>query len=145
MVVIEDKCIIMGLKVYINSENNKLIIWKNTIINASKKQRTLFNPCNGCEIIIGEKCLFSNSVEIHTTDYHKILDDGICTNSPQSIYIGSHCWIGLQSLILKGTTIADNVVVGARSLVNRDVAESNVVVAGSPAKIVKRGVTWDYW
>lgn len=105
---------------------------------------TLFNPCNGSEIIIGENCLFSNSIEIHTTDYHKIVLNGEYTNTPQNIMIGNHCWIGLQCLILKGTIIADNVVVGARSLVNKKIIESNVVVAGNPAKIIKQCANWDY-
>ena len=144
IVIIGDNCKLSGLRVYINSGQNKLEIGKNTIVNASKEQRTLFNPCDGGEIIIGEKCLFSNSIEMHTTDYHKIMVNGQRTNPPHNIHIGAHCWIGLQCLILKGTTIADNVVVGARSMLNKEIAESNVVVVGNPAKIVKRDVTWDY-
>jgi acetyltransferase-like isoleucine patch superfamily enzyme len=81
---------------------------------------------------------------LHTTDYHKILEDGRYTNPPKNIHIGSHCWIGLQCLILKGTSIADNVIVGARSLLNKEFPESNAVIAGNPAGIVKRDVTWDF-
>lgn len=143
-VTIEDNCILSGLRIFTNSGNNKLKIGKGTIVNASKEQRTLFNPCDGGEIIIGENCLFSNNIEIHTTDYHIIMENGRHTNLPQNIHIGAHCWIGLQCLIFKGSSIADNVIIGARSIVNKDITESNVVVAGSPAKIVKRDIEWVY-
>jgi len=144
IVIISDNCKLSGVRIFINSGKNKLAIGKNTIVNASKKQQTLFNPCNGGEISIGERCLFSNNIEIHTTDYHKILLDGQQVNFSENIQIGSHCWIGLQCLILKGTYIGDNVIVGARSLLNKKIEESNCVVAGNPAKVVKRGIAWDF-
>lgn len=139
---IGDDCRICGLRVYINSDCNRLIIGRNTIVNASKDQRTLFNPCNGGEISIGDNCLFSNNIELHTTDYHKIISDGVNVNLTKNIVIGKHCWIGLQTLILKGTVLPDNVIVGAKSLVNRQIEESNVIIAGNPAKIIKRDVNW---
>ncbi|MEI6522760.1 MAG: acyltransferase [Bacteroidota bacterium] len=46
------------------------------------------------------------------------------------------CWIGINSVILPGVTIGKNSVVGANSVVNKDVPDF-VIVAGSPAKIVK--------
>ena len=143
-VIVGDDCKLSGVRVYTNSGKNKLVIGRNTIVNASKRQRTLFNPCGGREIIIGEQCMFSNSIEMHTTDYHKIIIDGKQTNANQDIVIGRHCWIGLQCLILKGTVLADDVIVGARSLVNRRIEESNAVIAGNPAKVIKTGVTWEY-
>lgn len=143
-IIIGDDCILSGLRIYTDSDKNKLVIGKKTIVNASKEQRTLFNPCDGGEIIIGEHCLFSNNIEIHTTDYHKILISGIWKNVPQNVIIGEHCWIGLQSLILKGTFLAENSVVGAKSLVNKRFEEPNSIIAGNPAKIVKREVEWVY-
>ncbi len=51
------------------------------------------------------------------------------------ICVGSNVFIGLRSLILPGVTIGDNVVIGAGSIVNRDVP-SNSVAAGVPARVV---------
>ena len=124
------------------SGKNKLVIGKNTVVNASKQQRTLFNPCEGGGIFIGDNCLFSNSIELHTTDYHKILVSGRRNNEPKDIYIGAHCWIGLQTLILKGTIIANNSIVGARSLLNKKYDEPNTIIVGNPARIVKSDVDW---
>ncbi len=52
------------------------------------------------------------------------------------VSIGSGVWIGAKSTILKGVTIGDNAVVGANSLVNKDVPE-NTMVAGNPAVPIK--------
>jgi acetyltransferase-like isoleucine patch superfamily enzyme len=52
------------------------------------------------------------------------------------ILIGNDVYIGVRSIIMPGVTIGDNCVVGAGSIVTRDVP-SNSVVAGVPAKIIK--------
>jgi len=53
------------------------------------------------------------------------------------VVIGKDCWIGANAIILPGVTIGDCVLVAAGSVVNRDIP-SNVLVAGSPAKIKKQ-------
>lgn len=142
-IIIGDNCRLSGLRVYMCSGQNKLVIGKNTIVNASKEQRTSFNPCEG-GIFIGSNCLFSNNIELHTTDYHKILVSGQRKNGPKDICIGSHCWIGLQTLVLKGTGLADNCVVGAKSLLNKKYNEPNSVIVGNPAHIVKAHIGWAF-
>ena len=52
------------------------------------------------------------------------------------IIIGNDVWIGAQVTILKGVKIGDGAVIGAASVVTKDVPE-NAVVVGNPAKIVK--------
>ena len=49
------------------------------------------------------------------------------------IKIGKNCFIGINSTVLYGVTIGDNVIIGACSLVTKDL-ESNAVYAGVPAK-----------
>lgn len=53
--------------------------------------------------------------------------------------IGRHCFIGARSLILPGVTIGDDCVVGAGSVVTRDVPPRSVV-AGNPARIIKSDI-----
>lgn len=53
------------------------------------------------------------------------------------INVGNEVWIGGNSVILPGVTIGDNSVVGAGSVVTKDVP-ADVVVAGNPARIIKR-------
>lgn len=58
------------------------------------------------------------------------------------IYIGNNVFIGADCLILPGVTIGDNVVLGARSVVTKDLAQ-NAVYAGVPARFIKS--IDDYW
>ena len=51
------------------------------------------------------------------------------------IKIGRNCFIGCRSTILAGVTIGDNVIIGAGSVVNRDIP-SNTVAAGVPCKVI---------
>ena len=57
------------------------------------------------------------------------------TRSPCTI--GHDVWIGAQSLILRGVHVGDGAVIGANSVVTRDVAPFDVV-AGSPARVIKQ-------
>ena len=55
----------------------------------------------------------------------------------EPVTIGNNVWIGGGATILPGVTIGDNAVVGAGSVVTKDV-EGDTVVAGNPAKPIKR-------
>lgn len=50
------------------------------------------------------------------------------------INIGSHCFIGMGTIVLPGVTIADNCIIGAGSVVTKSFLEPNSVIAGNPAK-----------
>lgn len=51
------------------------------------------------------------------------------------VSIGSHVFIGAESVVLPGVTIGDNVIIGANSTVTHDIP-SNSVAVGSPARII---------
>lgn len=57
--------------------------------------------------------------------------------SKGEIIIGNNVWIGDKVTILGGVSIGDNVIIGAGSIVTHDIS-GNCMVAGSPAKVVKR-------
>lgn len=79
---------------------------------------------------IGENCSIRDSD--HRIDPGKpILDSGF-TIGPVSI--GSNVWIGRHVTILPGVTIGDNAVIGAHSLVNRDIPERGIAF-GIPARL----------
>lgn len=53
------------------------------------------------------------------------------------VTLGNKCWIGFGASILKGVTVGDGAVVGANSVVTRDVPAFSVAV-GSPARVVRQ-------
>ncbi len=56
---------------------------------------------------------------------------------PKAIVLGKKCWIGMNSVILPGVILGDNTVVGAGSVVTHSFEGGNVVIAGSPAKLIR--------
>lgn len=68
-----------------------------------------------------------------------ILTHDFCRSLYKKTYIGKKCFIGARSIILPGVTIGDHVIVGAGSVVTKDV-KSNCIVAGNPAKIIKENI-----
>lgn len=93
------------------------------------------------KIEIGESVLFARNVYIsdHRHSYEDvsmpIQSQGIANVA--EVKIGSNSWLGQNSAILPGVTIGRHCVIGANSVVNRDVPDY-CVAAGVPAKIVKR-------
>jgi acetyltransferase-like isoleucine patch superfamily enzyme len=89
---------------------------------------------------IGEGTIIGGGCMIIDTDFHPRLDDGSWGSDAKAvskpIFIGRKCFIGARSIILKGVRIGDGAVVGAGSVVTRDVADG-VIVAGNPASIIR--------
>lgn len=92
-------------------------------------------------IKIGDNCIIGGNVKILDNDFHPV-DPVVRISKPsdgfdiQPVLVGENVFIGCNALILKGVKIGDNSVIGAGSVVVRDVP-ANCVVAGNPAKIIK--------
>ncbi|WP_435656100.1 hypothetical protein [Brucella pituitosa] len=99
----------------------------------------------GKTISIGHDAMLSFNIEIRTSDAHALLDleTRKRINPAADVSIGSHVWVGARSTVAKGSIIPDDVVVGQGSLVNKSFSESHCVIAGTPAKVLRRGITWD--
>lgn len=104
---------------------------------------TSFVSMEGRKVEIGDDCLFSYRVEIRNTDSHSIISkEGKRTNPAEDIVIRKHVWIAQDCLILKGSIIPANSIIGAKSLVNKKFTEEGSIIAGSPAKLLKSGYNW---
>ena len=88
------------------------------------------------EVILGDGVMLANGAYVTDSDWHTIYDRMVREESPTPVHIGDNVWLGDHSTVLKGVTIGENSVVAARAVVTRDVPP-NVVVAGSPAKVIK--------
>ena len=88
-------------------------------------------------IYAGDYTMFGPNVTVATAG-HPILprlrQEGYQYNAP--VHIGKNCWLGAGVIIVPGITIGDNVVVGAGSVVTKDLP-SNVVAVGNPCKILR--------
>lgn len=72
--IVEEHCELKGMKILIGGIGSKILIKRNTTINASLLQPTIINAMEGKCIEIGEDCMLSNSIEIHNSDYHSIIN-----------------------------------------------------------------------
>ena len=89
------------------------------------------------KIIIGESTMIASDVTITDSDWHGIYDRTDYVATPKEVVIEDNVWIGEKSIILKGSSIGRNSIIGAGSVVNGVVPE-NVVFAGNPAREVKK-------
>ena len=104
------------------------------------------------EISVGEATLLAHGVQIFDNDSHptnayqreiqfrRMLGDKRVfvplEIGKAPVRIGKRCWIGLNSLVLKGVTIGDNTIVAANSVVTASLP-ANTLAAGNPARVVR--------
>ena len=88
---------------------------------------------------IGDNVSISSHVIFLTHDYsiHNVTGRSTLYGK---IKIGNNCFLGNACIILPGVTLADNIIVGAGSVVTKSFEQSNVIIAGNPAKVIG---TWD--
>lgn len=99
--------------------------------SASVSVGTHLDKANPKGIHIGEETYLASGARVLAHDY--------CLKKYGDTVIGRQCFIGTDSLILCGVKIGDHVIVGAGSVVTKDVP-SNCIVAGNPAKVIRQGI-----
>ena len=87
------------------------------------------------KITIGDSCMIASSAYITDCDWHGIYNR-ISIGKSSPVKIENNVWIGDSAIVCKGVTIGENSVVGAGAVVVDSVAP-NVIVAGTPARVVK--------
>lgn len=88
-------------------------------------------------IYVGSYTMFGPNVTIATASHpispeHRKQD----YQYNQPVHIGENCWIGARAVILPGVTIGDNSVIGAGSIVTKDIPP-NVIAVGNPCQVLR--------
>lgn len=92
---------------------------------------------NGTEMIaierisIGDECLIGPRCVLVDSDFHGIEPERRREKgSSRPVVLGRRCWLGLEALVLKGVTIGDGAVVGARVVLRHSVAARTITTSG---------------
>lgn len=105
-----------------------------------------FTVQDDAEVIIGDNCNFGPNVTIVTPlhpmkpdERYLMLDSSgnkkhLCYAKP--VHIGNNCWFGASVTVCPGVTVGDNCVIGAGSVVTRDIPP-NTFAAGVPCRVVR--------
>ena len=111
--------------------NGELLLGKYILISPGTSIRS------AKKIVIGDSSMIASDVTITDSDWHDIYDRTDYVASPKEVIIQENVWIGEKSLILKGSKIGKNSIIGAGSVVRGEVP-ANVVFSGNPAKEIKK-------
>lgn len=127
----------MHLSIFM-ADNCTLKIGDETIINGPLE----ISQHEPTTIEIGDHCLFAKG-QIWSSDMHSVIDleSGQRTNPAENVWIGDHVWMASEAMILKGSSIGSGSMIGARSVVTGKFPENSLIV-GSPARVVRQGITW---
>lgn len=163
IIEIGTRSVLNNVTFYIRGDNHRIVIGENCQFRKGSLiwledyncelhigQKTTFQNVHiaitepGSKVMIGNDCLFAYDIDIRTGDSHSIIDSVTSkrVNYAENITIGNHVWLAAHSVVLKGVEIADNSVVATGAIITKPSTESNVVLAGNPAKVVKTGVSW---
>lgn len=86
-------------------------------------------------VTIGDGCQIGHNVVFATLN-HGFAPEDRSTTYPAPIVLKKNVWVGSNATILSGVTIGENAIVGAGSVVTKDVPD-NAIVGGVPAKVIK--------
>ena len=129
--------------------NANFLLYKNSDILIGED-----STCNGLQAIshnsnlyIKRDTMFSHNIVIQTDDQHKIIDlktnkiINYDENKKNYVIINDHVWIGKNTFIKKNIEIGIGSIIGAGSVVTKNI-DNFTCVAGIPAKQIKKDVSW---
>ncbi|EOS8037905.1 acyltransferase [Enterococcus hirae] len=87
-------------------------------------------------ITLGKGTYIAPNVGI-ITENHDLLNLDLHQKA-QDVVIGEQCWIGMNSVLLPGIILGPKTIVGAGSIVTKSFKEGNCVIAGNPAKVIRK-------
>lgn len=94
-------------------------------------------------IIVGDDFMFAWDIWLRSSDSHALIDleSGKKINGSQNVVVGPHVWLGQDVIVMPEAKIGGGSVIGARSVVTREIPACSVAV-GTPARVVRSGASW---
>jgi acetyltransferase-like isoleucine patch superfamily enzyme len=115
--------------------NPKNIIYNSDDMSSMQSHGCYFQAINA-KIIIGKGTKIAPNVGIITTNHN--FEDLEKPGIGKNIIIGDRCWIGMNSVILPGVQLGNHTIVGAGSVVTKSFPDGNCIIAGDPAKFIRK-------
>jgi len=133
---IQNNCCFMRYSSINADENSSIQIGNNISVNYNVN----INSCNNGHIEIGDNVMIGQNTVLRASDH--IINDTNEKTSRQShtggkITIGNNVWIGANCVILKNVKIEDNAVIGAGTIVSKNINKNEVVV-GNKQRTLKK-------
>jgi acetyltransferase-like isoleucine patch superfamily enzyme len=135
--IIEEGVTVRYTQIEILGDNCSIFIGKNSIVGHD----CYLSAKEGKNLIIKDNCMLSRNVKIMTSDGHYIYQNDEIINFGNDVTIEKNVWLADSVTVLKGVVIGENSVVAINSTVTKNVPESSIV-AGNPAKVVKKNILW---
>ena len=146
------------IRINVGSSNTKVFIGPNTACHVTLelfRSPTIFIGdgttvgnariiAGNSDVIIGSDCLLSDEIILQSTHQHPIIDlsNSCIKNADRTfIHLEDHVWVGRRALILPNVTIAKGSILGAGSVLTKDI-EPFCAAAGVPAKVISRSTSW---
>jgi maltose O-acetyltransferase len=109
-------------------------------INIELGERVFFNfnciVLDVCHVRIGDYSLFGPAVQIYTPIHPMNADERRRKELGKPVDIGADVWVGGGAIILPGVRIGSRAVIGAGSVVTRDIPD-DVFAAGNPCRVIR--------
>ena len=94
------------------------------------------------DVRIGSNCLFGPFASVIDDDRHEVEPGAILHKGPT--ILGNNVWLGRSAAVMPGVTVGDGSVIGANSVVTRDIPP-NSFAAGAPARVIRKLELPDGW
>jgi acetyltransferase-like isoleucine patch superfamily enzyme len=94
------------------------------------------------DVRIGSNCLFGPFASVIDDDRHEVEPGAILHKGPT--ILGNNVWLGRSAAVMPGVTVGDGSVIGANSVVTRDIPP-NCFAAGAPARVIRKLELPDGW
>src|SRR5699024_544428 len=113
---------------------NKIIFGRNVRIN----ENVFLHGAGGIEVKSNTTLSYGTTILSTGYEINEWEKSASRAHNVETVIIGENVWIGANTTILQGVSIADNCIIGAGSLVNKSLTETGCLYAGVPAKKIKK-------